>query len=299
MAEMNSKPFFFLFCVALLLSACSGALGGPTATPTLSPTATPIPTPSATPIPLAARVNDEEILLATYQAELQRLQTAQTELGLTLTPEEQRQRVLDYLIEEALLAQAAEKNGLAADEAAVNDELARLAAAQGGEAALDAWIVRNGFSRESFQTHLQRALSAAAQRDAIANTVPNTAEQVHARQILLLDAGQATLLHNQLLSGSDFLAQAIYYDPVTGGDLSWFPRGYLTQPAIEEAAFALEPGKFSPVIQTSFGYHIVYVVERDPQRRLSLDARRMLQAQALQAWMQEQRAASRIEILIP
>jgi parvulin-like peptidyl-prolyl isomerase len=299
MARMNAKSIFLVFCLALLFSACSVTQNGPTESPTALPSPTLVPTPSNTPVPLAARVNGEGILLADYEAELQRLQAAQTELGLTLSAEEQRQLVLDYLIEETLLAQAAEKNGLTANEAAVNAEFERLAAAQGGEAALDAWIVRNGYTRESFHNTLQRALSAAAQRDAITETVPTTAEQVHARQIMLLDLGQATLVHNNLLTGSDFLTQALYYDPTTGGDLSWFPRGYLTVPEIEEAAFALEPGQFSQVIQSRFGYHIIYVVERDPQRPLSLDARRSLQTKALQEWMKAQRAASTISILIP
>ncbi|MCA1954873.1 MAG: SurA N-terminal domain-containing protein [Anaerolinea sp.] len=296
---MNTTRFIPLaFCLALIFSACS-ATAQNNSTPTPLPSPTLIPTPSSTPIPLAARVNGEGILLADYQTELQRLQAAQTELGLSLSAEEQRQKVLDYLIEEALLAQAAEKNGLTADEAAVNAEFERLAAAQGGAAALDAWIVRNGYTRESFRSALQRSLSAAAQRDAIAESVPTTAEQVHARQIMLLDLGKATLVRNNLLTGSDFLTQALYYDPVTGGDLSWFPRGYLTVPEIEEAAFALEPGQFSEVIQTRLGYHILYIEDRDPQRPLSLDARRVLQAKALQEWLKAQRANSTIEILIP
>jgi peptidyl-prolyl cis-trans isomerase SurA len=48
-----------------------------------------------------------------------------------------------------------------------------------------------------------------------------------------------------------------------GGDLGYFRRG-LMLPAIEQAAFALNPGEVSPVIRTSTGYHIVLVEDRRP-----------------------------------
>jgi len=46
-----------------------------------------------------------------------------------------------------------------------------------------------------------------------------------------------------------------------GGDLGYFRRG-LMLPAIEQAAFALNPGEVSPVIRTSSGFHIVLVEDR-------------------------------------
>jgi len=46
-----------------------------------------------------------------------------------------------------------------------------------------------------------------------------------------------------------------------GGDLGWFKHGAML-PAFEKAAFALEAGKTSGVVQTRFGLHIIRVVER-------------------------------------
>lgn len=95
-------------------------------------------------------------------------------------------------------------------------------------------------------------------------------------------------------AGWNFDDLAARYDPLTKGELGWFPRGYLPEPAIEEAAFALQPGQFSDIIQTQAGYHILFVEERDPARPLSPDALLTLQERAIQDWLTQQRNESTI-----
>lgn len=46
-----------------------------------------------------------------------------------------------------------------------------------------------------------------------------------------------------------------------GGDLGWFGRG-LTVKEFEETAFSLDEGDISEIIQTQFGFHIIYVQEK-------------------------------------
>ena len=136
-------------------------------------------------------------------------------------------------------------------------------------------------------------------RDQIVTTLPETAEQVHARQILLYNSTQANEVFTQLQSGQDFTKLAKLYDPVAGGDLGWFPRGYLTEKALEEAAFSLEPGKYSQIIETPIGFHILSVIERDPARILEPNARLVLQERALSMWLQQRRAQSEIQTFLP
>ncbi len=304
---MWTKTAFTKLCIVLLsLASLAGMTGCGVLSPAPKETSTPLvptvtilpPTPSPTPPPLAARVNGEGILLSEYQAELQRMQSAETELGKDSTPEEQQQRVLDDLIDQVLLAQAAEQAGYSVDEATLQAKMDELAGQVGGPEALQDWQTRNGYTPEDFQRALKRSLLMAWQRDQIIAGVPDKVEQAHARQILVLNADDANEVYNQLQAGADFATLAEEYDTLTGGDLGWFPRGYLTQPEVEEAVFALQPDQYSPVIQTSLGYHIVQLIEMDEQRPLSPDALRVLQNQALDKWLEEHRSQSQIEDLL-
>jgi peptidyl-prolyl cis-trans isomerase C len=125
--------------------------------------------------------------------------------------------------------------------------------------------------------------------------VSSTAEQVHVQQILLYNQDTAQNFLNQLNGGADFDELASKADPLTRGDLGWVPRGYLLEPAIEEAAFSLAVGQHSDVITTNVGFHIIRVLARDPQRPLSPDAYLAMQDLALKNWIQEQRQQANIK----
>src|SRR4029079_7954618 len=48
-----------------------------------------------------------------------------------------------------------------------------------------------------------------------------------------------------------------------GGDLGWNGRGVF-DPTFEEAAFNMRPGVVSGIVETRFGYHLIFVEDRKP-----------------------------------
>jgi peptidyl-prolyl cis-trans isomerase C len=109
------------------------------------------------------------------------------------------------------------------------------------------------------------------------------AESVHASHIMIglppnADAptkqqarAKAQQVLKEVRAGGDFgkLAAENSNDPgsaAKGGDLGFFPKGQM-EPAFETAAFALKPGAVSGIVETSFGFHIIKVLERRPPHR--------------------------------
>ncbi|MDF1566274.1 MAG: SurA N-terminal domain-containing protein [Deltaproteobacteria bacterium] len=75
--------------------------------------------------------------------------------------------------------------------------------------------------------------------------------------------GEAEALLAKVQAGEDFaeLAKAHSQDDGNkdrGGDLGWFGPGAMAKP-FEEAAFALEEGQLSGVVETKYGFHLIKV----------------------------------------
>jgi len=73
----------------------------------------------------------------------------------------------------------------------------------------------------------------------------------------------------ELQGGADFatVAKRESMDPASrelGGDLGWARRGSGFVPEFERAIFMLPPGQISPIIETSFGFHIIRVDRVQP-----------------------------------
>lgn len=257
-------------------------------------------TPTATLVPMAATVNGEGIPLAFYEAEEVRYKLAMDSIGEIVPPNDEMQDIiLKELIDQTLLAQAANVAGFIVTEELLQQRIETLATDMGGQEALDQWMSTQGYNQVDFEAAMRLAIASAWQRDAIIANVPEAVEQVHARQIFAYTSEGAQKAMTSLISGTDFDELAWTYSPVTGGELGWFPRGYLTVPAVEEVAFSLAVGEYSQIIESELGYHIVLVLEKDAERPLTTDAKLTLQRQALAQWIQTQREQAIIEISLP
>ncbi|HSM13205.1 MAG TPA: SurA N-terminal domain-containing protein [Thermoanaerobaculia bacterium] len=100
-------------------------------------------------------------------------------------------------------------------------------------------------------------------------------EQVHARHILVkidesrsAEEAEARMaeVRSKLAAGADFAELAAEYsdDPGSrdrGGDVGWFERGRMV-PEFEQAAFDADAGSVVGPVRTSFGLHLIDVVEK-------------------------------------
>lgn len=107
--------------------------------------------------------------------------------------------------------------------------------------------------------------------------------------------------------GESFAALARRYSQdqgsaAQGGSLGTFGRGEMVRP-FEEAAFALQPGEISDIVETPFGLHIIRVdgredpdfTEEGEQFRLQVINRRILQADSAFVAAIEERAAPEVQ----
>lgn len=121
---------------------------------------------------------------------------------------------------------------------------------------------------------------------------------------------KAEKLKKELSDGADFAALA--KDNSTcpsaqkGGDLGFFGKGQMVPP-FEKAAFALQAGEISDVVETQFGYHIIKLVEKKPAefadfKDVKLKIEEFLKGQkvneAVQKFLAETRKTAKIEILL-
>ncbi|NLX42256.1 MAG: hypothetical protein GXY79_02130 [Chloroflexi bacterium] len=146
-------------------------------------------------------------------------------------------------------------------------------------------------SEADFRHLLESALYQEKVETALKAEMPTTAEQVHARHILVATEEEANQVRERLAAGESFeeLAKELSTDTgsgAAGGDLGWFVRGQMVEP-FEEVAFSLAPGTISEPVQSQYGYHIIEVLAHEQNRSLEGSALQASQQAQLEAWYAE------------
>lgn len=281
----------------------------PSATSTAVPPTT-VPSAETTPVELpedvAVLVNGQPITRETYLRQVAQARSYFLQQpGLDAASEAGKQalarlelQVLQWLIDQMLIEQAAEAQGVRVSDQEIE---AALEAMRGDDPErFEAWLAANALTMDELRAQVRYDLLTAAMRDLITSQVPREVEQIHVRHILTSEESAAKRAVQALQAGANFIALArqMSEDATTrsnGGDLGFLPRGVMP-PTFDEVAFAMGPGEISDVVRSEFGFHVIQVVEIDPERRVPDDLRPVIQERAFAEWLERQRAQSEIQI---
>jgi len=221
--------------------------------------------------------------------------------------QEIRKRIIEQLVIEELLAQKEKQNNITVSETELTERVNKQVAEQNltldeFKSLLKAYgtnfsdYQRNILKRLMFEKLVEaefaQKLAKPTDEQARAYYDENIQqfgepEKIHAKHILIKpedgnDPNQAKAqakakaqkLLQQIEAGASFEELAKQYSACPsgkdGGDLGVQPKGTFV-PEFEKAAYALKPGQTSDIIQTSFGYHIIKLIEHTDANTASFD----------------------------
>jgi peptidyl-prolyl cis-trans isomerase C len=254
--------------------------------------------------PKVLTVNGQPAFAAEISLMMQNIKGYLSSQGREASEEEVVQVATQRIVEQKLLAQEALRFGVKPDEQRIAQMMDITARQAGGRDQLEATLAKGGTNSSQLEQmfremELGRAFIAQQVQPTIEvsdqeitnfyNEHPSDfarGEQVRARHILAkatpdadeqtraLARGKAEQAHQRAVAGEDFAALATELSEdgsaPSGGDLGFFEKGRMV-PAFADAAFALQPGQISPVVETQFGYHVIKVEERRPAGTVPLD----------------------------
>ncbi len=246
---------------------------------------------------IVVTVNGKEITGASFN---QQLSALLQQYSLRIPPDQLtkmqpmlRQQAVATLVNQELMLEDAEREGIVPDEKAVDAEIEKIVEQFPSREELDAQMKRAGVTMDNLRQDITRNLkiqmlvdklfspdTKATDEEILAfyNDNPDQfqqPEQVEASHILIkvepedTDAQKAekreqlAALQQQIAGGADFaaLAEANSQDVGSaqkGGSLGYFGRGMMIKP-FEDTAFALQSGEVSDIVETRFGYHLIKV----------------------------------------
>jgi peptidyl-prolyl cis-trans isomerase C len=245
-----------------------------------------------------AAVNGTVISKADLEKEVGRLQWQYSMMGKPAGESEMaemRKEALEKLIENELLYQESKRQDIKVDEAEIERHVATMRKRFPTEAEFEAALEKMNISVDELTSQFTRGRAIqqliegqVADKVTVSEEEEKTfydsnpelfmqPEQVKASHILIKvepDADESKKaeareeleeISQKLEAGEDFaeLAKEFSQGPSGpgGGDLGYFGHGQMVKP-FEEAAFALEPGAVSDIVETRFGYHLIKVVDK-------------------------------------
>jgi peptidyl-prolyl cis-trans isomerase C len=204
---------------------------------------------------------------------------------------EQKEQLLDQLVNMSLAAQAAEKDGLGKD-AAIQARIDLLTTQILAEAATEKYDESHPLTEEEIRAEYDEQIAGMPQ-------------EYKARHILVENEETAESIISKLQAGGDFakLAAAESKDSGSakqGGDLGWFAPQSMVKP-FADAVMGLEKGGLTTApVQSDFGWHVIQLEDvRSPEPPAYEDVKQQVEMIArrkkLQAYLDELRNTAEIE----
>ncbi len=194
-----------------------------------------------------------------------------------------KEQVIEKLIVDRLVLEDADVKGIEVTNAEVDKEIGTIKEYFEDEQGYLDFLRSQGLSEEEFYDQVKQDLLIGKYREEIVQGIVVPEEDIkkyydenpkgfkndtlRASHILLDTREEAEAVLEKVKAGGDFTSLAKEYsvEPnagATGGDLGEFGYGYMVEP-FEEAAFALEEGEVSGIVETQFGFHIIKVHEKN------------------------------------
>lgn len=259
--------------------------------------------PTTPPDQVVVTVNGDPVYAGEVQMAAQRMAQGMAQSGQQVDPQQIGAAAMQQLVDGMLLVQEAKRRGLKVDPAIVAAGVKQAETTAGGAEQLDATLAQEGLNRARLNTliedsdlvnqllrQLGEGIEVSDEKVAAFYkenpTFFQAAEEVSARHILFkVEAGadeetkaaakaKAEAARKRALAGEDFatLATELSEGPSgpSGGSLGFFSKDRMVKP-FADAAFALEAGGTSEVVETQFGYHVIRVEERRAARTVPLE----------------------------
>jgi len=287
------------------------------------------------------KVNGQVIPEEAIQFELERLVRFYTEHGMA---QDQIRAQLPALVQKAaeqaigtkLLLDEAAKLDLPVTEEEIDEQVEKIVAQVGGREAFVAALAQQKTSESVFREEMKRGrrvdklvekaaagVSDPTEADIQAHFEAHkdeykTGERVLAQHILITPDGDTEVskteakakivaIRERVLGGKAFADEAAAHSMCPsgkeGGSLGWFNRGMMV-PEFDQAVFAMKDGDVSDIIETQFGYHIIYKTAHEDAGEADFDAvreqirdflRHARRGEAMTAYVEELKAKAKIE----
>jgi peptidyl-prolyl cis-trans isomerase C len=278
----------------------------------------------------AVTVNGEAISRQKVQAQVDHLitQRGMNYGGITQPNDfkQYQQEVVDQLIVQELLWQEAKRRDFVVDDELVDARLQEMKSGFEREVDFLFRIEEGGFTEETYredirqQESVQRMISQGISSgisisdENVEHFYNTNIEQmqkplaVRARHILITPKSTSLADHQaaraeaesvlaEIRGGADFVELATNRSQgptaARGGDLGYFGSGQMV-PAFEQAAFALQPGEISEVVQTQFGYHVIRVEDRRGGETATLEEA----AEQIRSYLRQLALKNAVEVLV-